>query len=101
MSHVLNVANLNDVPPGQSKLINFGEFGIVLFNVGGTFYAIENCCPHSGGPLGKGELQGNIVSCPWHQWRFDISTGVSIDFPEECVKRFDVKIEGKKIKILL
>ncbi len=101
MAQLVSIAHLKEVPPGQSKVIKIGELGIALFNIEGAFYALENSCPHSGGPLGRGELQGRIVTCPWHQWRFDVTTGFSIDYPDEQVKRFEIKVEGDEIKILL
>jgi nitrite reductase/ring-hydroxylating ferredoxin subunit len=101
MAQLVSIARLEEVPPGQSRVIKVGEFGIALFNIEGTFYALENSCPHSGGPLGRGELQGKIVTCPWHEWRFDVTTGLSIDYPDEQAKRFEVKIEGGEIKVLL
>ena len=48
---------------------------MALFNVGGTFYALDNACTHRGGPLGAGRLDGTIVTCPWHANRFDVTTG--------------------------
>ena len=52
---------------------------IALFNVDGTFYAMDNSCPHAGGPLGEGKVNGGIVECPWHGWRFDIRTGTRVE----------------------
>ena len=46
---------------------------IALFNVDGTFYALDGVCPHQGGPLGQGTLEGCIVTCPWHGWQFDVT----------------------------
>ena len=48
---------------------------VALFNVAGQFYALDGICPHQGGPLGKGVLRGCIITCPWHGWQFDVSTG--------------------------
>ncbi len=48
---------------------------IALFNVAGTFYALDGVCPHQGGPLGQGDLAGCIVTCPWHGWQFDVRSG--------------------------
>ncbi|MBT4865448.1 MAG: Rieske 2Fe-2S domain-containing protein, partial [Planctomycetaceae bacterium] len=45
------------------------------FNVDGEFHALDGVCPHAGGPLGEGGLSGNIVTCPWHGWQFDVTTG--------------------------
>jgi nitrite reductase (NADH) small subunit len=52
-----------------------GERVVALFNVEGTFYALDGVCPHQGGPLAEGEVTGCIVTCPWHGWQFDVCTG--------------------------
>ena len=65
-----------DVAPGGSKVVSAGGKQIALFNVGGTFYAMENACAHRGGPLGEGSLDGTTVTCPWHAWEYDVATGV-------------------------
>lgn len=48
---------------------------VALFNVEGTFYALDGVCPHQGGPLGKGAMTGHVVTCPWHGWQFDVRDG--------------------------
>ena len=48
---------------------------IALFNVNGEFFALDGICPHQGGPLGKGRIEGCVVTCPWHGWQFDVTTG--------------------------
>lgn len=93
----VKVAGLNDVKPGQGITVNTNGVDIALFNVDGKFYAIENTCPHRGGPLGEGMLEGNVVACPWHGWRFDVTTGVSPVMASVSVARFEVKIEGDDV----
>ena len=48
---------------------------LAVFNVEGTYYALDGICPHQGGPLGKGQLNGCVVTCPWHGWQFNVTTG--------------------------
>jgi len=67
--------------------------------VGGKFCATDNVCPHRGGPLGEGTLDGSIVTCPWHGWRFDVNTGQSPVIPTAKVERFDCVIEGNDVKV--
>ena len=86
-----------DLPPGQSAAVRVGGRQIALFNVGGTIHATENRCPHSGGPLGEGELEGNIVTCPLHQWRFDVTTGQCQHLPPVKLKRYEVKVENGEV----
>jgi nitrite reductase (NADH) small subunit len=52
-----------------------GERVVALFNVEGTFYALDGVCAHQGGPLAEGEVTGCVVTCPWHGWQFDVRTG--------------------------
>ena len=74
------MAEVGDLQPGECKTVAVGERELALFNVGGKFYATDNVCPHRGGPLGEGTLDGNVVTCPWHGWRFDVCTGpIAID----------------------
>ena len=72
-----------DLPPGRGATIEL-EVGdctveVAVFNVGGQFFAIDNACSHRGGPLGEGLLEGSVVECPWHGFRFDVRTGACID----------------------
>jgi nitrite reductase/ring-hydroxylating ferredoxin subunit len=71
----VTVARRGDVAPGQVLLVQAGERWFALANVGGELYAVLNDCPHNGGPLGKGELQGRELVCPWHGWRWDVTSG--------------------------
>jgi nitrite reductase/ring-hydroxylating ferredoxin subunit len=75
------VAQLNELAPGQRKLVKAGGYQIALFNVEGILYAINNSCPHSTGPLIKGRLSGVVVTCPWHGAQFDITTGKCCNGP--------------------
>jgi nitrite reductase/ring-hydroxylating ferredoxin subunit len=69
------VARVSDVPPGAVAMVRAGERWYALANVDGAFHAVDNNCPHNGGPLGKGRLRGSELECPWHQWRWDVTSG--------------------------
>jgi nitrite reductase (NADH) small subunit len=69
------IASLEDCPPGRCLEALVGERIIALFNVDGELHALDGVCPHQGGPLGRGELNGCVVTCPWHGWQFDVKTG--------------------------
>jgi len=75
MPQWITVAKTSDVPPGASHEAVAGDRIVALFNVDGEFHALDGVCPHQGGPLGKGNLQGCIVTCPWHGWQFDVTNG--------------------------
>ena len=101
MPKAIPVDKLSDVRPGECLTAKAGKIGIALCNVGGTVYALDNCCPHAGGPLGEGVLDGECVECPWHGWRYNVKTGERPENPEIKVNRYEVQIEGDTIKILL
>lgn len=95
------VASIEDCPPGTGCEVLVGDRVLALFNVEGEIYALDGICPHQGGPLGRGELHGCIVTCPWHGWQFDVRSGAhqlnrSLDQP-----RFPAKIEGDEVWVEL
>ena len=78
--------------------------GVVLavFNLGGTFYALNNTCTHAGGPLGEGEVNGNVVTCPWHGSRFDIHTGQVLQPPaRRPVVAYPARVQGGEVFVEL
>lgn len=88
------LARCEDIPKGK-RTIAYLEDGreIVIFNLDGEFYALENVCPHMGGPLGEGEIEGCTIICPWHGWQFDIKDGVCQNMPGEDAKKIKIQIE--------
>lgn len=97
MPQFVKVTSKSEVPNNQGKVIEIGGQQIAVFNVDGTFCAINNTCPHRGGPLGEGDLEGTVVTCPWHGWQFDVKTGVNPVNPAACVKTFPCKAEGSDL----
>jgi NAD(P)H-dependent nitrite reductase small subunit len=95
------VARLGDLAPGTGKVVQLGDRLVALFNVDGAVYATDNSCPHSGGPLGKGTLAGEIVTCPWHMWSFNVRTGVCEINPEERIETYPVRLRNGQILIKL
>jgi len=95
------VAKIDEIPNGTGKVVFAGDKPIALFNINGTFYAIDNTCAHRGGPLGEGDLGGTIVTCPWHGWQFDVTTGVSPFGP--TVEKYEVKLDSQtqEIKVVV
>jgi nitrite reductase/ring-hydroxylating ferredoxin subunit len=91
------VAEKSELNPGECKVIEVGGKTFALFNVDGTFYALDNTCLHRGGPLGEGELEGPVVTCPWHGWRWDVTSGANANNPAVKVACFPVKVEGGSV----
>ena len=99
---VIRVAAVAEIPSGRSKLIEAEGHRVAVFNVDGTFFAIADTCPHKGGPLSDGTLEGFEVTCPWHGAKFDIRTGRVLAPPAtRGVQRYAIKIEGADIHVEL
>ena len=93
------VARVGEIPPGEAKAFAVGRWEIAVFNVGGAYYAVENTCPHQGGPLSEGWIDGPVVTCPWHAWCFDVRTG-RMTLSDLCrLERFAVQIDGDEIRV--
>jgi nitrite reductase/ring-hydroxylating ferredoxin subunit len=99
MAEFKKVAETTDIPAGQGKTVEVDGKRIALFNVGGTFHAIDDTCAHQGGPLGEGELDGAVVTCPWHAWMYDVTTGENTDDPDMSVARYEVRVQGTSILV--
>ena len=83
-----------------AKVVEAGGCTIAVFCRGGAYYAIENTCPHRGGSLGEGMLDGDAVICPWHGARFDIKSGAVLGPPaEQGVRSFPVRVTGADVEV--
>ncbi len=81
MAEFLKVGRVDQVPPGGKFLADLDGRAIAVFNVDGTFYAIDDACTHDGGPLAEGQFAGCVIECPRHGARFDVRTGKALGFP--------------------
>lgn len=100
MAEYEKVAELKDVPPGSVYHVEMNGDQIALANVNGQIYALGGVCTHRGGPLGQGELSGEILTCPWHGGQFNVRTGEVVGPPPtEPVPTYPVQVEGNDIKI--
>ncbi len=99
MASFIKVATRAEITDGTGKTVDAAGKAIALFNVAGKFYAIDNTCKHRGGPLGDGELDGTNVTCPWHGWEYDVTTGANLDDPNVKVGCYAVKLDGDNILV--
>lgn len=99
MAEYVKVASVPEIPAGTGKAVEANGRRIALFNVDGSFHAIDGICPHRGGPLGEGFLKGTVVTCPWHFWQYDVVTGKANDFPDVGIEVFEVKVEGDDVLV--
>jgi len=99
MADFVEVASLEQIAPGGSLFVYVGETGVALFNIDGTIYAINDTCLHAGSSLAQGRLNGKIVTCRAHGWKYDVTTGVLTLNPESSVASYAVKITDGKIMV--
>ena len=97
MPNWIRIAAETDCPPGATLETVAGGLIVALMNVDGTFHAIEGVCPHQGGPLGKGRLEGTTLTCPWHGWQFDVTTGKNCLNARIVQPRFPVRVEDGQV----
>jgi nitrite reductase (NADH) small subunit len=98
---LIPVAKVTDLEPGSCLSVELEGIGVALFNVNGAIYALDNTCPHAGGPLGEGTLSGEIVECPWHGWRYNVRTGEKPENKDIKVACYDVQVDGNVIKVAI
>ncbi len=97
MDGFVKMASLGEVPPGSAKEIEHDGRIVALFNVDGAISAIDGICPHQGGPLADGPVEGTCVVCPWHGWQFDVNTGKSSINARIKQQVYEVKLDGDDI----
>ena len=96
---LLKVGPLQALPPGSVTEVENGDTTYAVCNVEGKLHCVDGICPHAGGPLGQGNLNGSLLVCPWHGWEFDCATGVN-DFDEDLrLETFPVHVQGDEILI--
>jgi 3-phenylpropionate/trans-cinnamate dioxygenase ferredoxin subunit len=96
----VKIADVDELQPGERKVVEVEGRYIALFNIGGEFFAIADVCTHDGGPLAEGELDDHIIACPRHGATFDVRTGEVLSFPAVTpVPSYQVKIEGGEVLV--
>jgi len=91
------VAKVAEIPAGTIREFQVEGKVIALANVGGKFHAINNSCLHRGGPLADGVLEGSVVTCPWHGWQFDVTSGKVSQNPAVGVDCYTLEVRGEDI----
>lgn len=99
MAGFVKVCKKGDIPAGSGKTAEVNGKTVAIFNVDGNFCAIDNTCLHRGGPLGEGELDGKIVICPWHGWRYDVTSGANEMNPSVVVQKYQIKVEDDDLLV--
>jgi nitrite reductase (NADH) small subunit len=100
MGKLVRVASADDIPPGSAKLVEVEGKRLAVFNVDGRFHAIDDTCPHRGGPLSEGELEGEVVTCPWHRSTFNVTNGAVLSGPARAgVSHYAVQHSGGELSV--
>lgn len=106
MGEFVKVARVSEIQPGQRKAFWVEEVRVLVFNIGGTFYAADESCPHRECSLSTGVLNGKVIVCPCHSAQFDLETGAVIAQPVKYpptvpLPVHQVKVEGEDIMVAL
>lgn len=100
MTKFVEVARADEIQPGEKRIYEVDGIPIVVVNLDGEFYALEDVCTHDGGPLGEGEMRNGRLICPRHGAQFDIRTGAALTMPAvDPVSTYDVRIEDGAILV--
>ena len=93
----LRAARKDEIPAGSIREFQVDGKTLAIANVDGKFYAIDNTCLHRGGPLAQGPLTGKTVTCPWHAWQYDVTTGKVVQNPAVGVACYTLEVRGEDI----
>ncbi|HZZ71443.1 MAG TPA: Rieske (2Fe-2S) protein [Pirellulales bacterium] len=99
MSEFVTVAKVGAIRPGEGATFTLGENLVAVFLENGAYFAIDDLCPHMGASLGAGCIDGGIVTCPWHAWRFRVADGAWADNPRIKINTYDVRVMGDEIQV--
>ncbi len=94
---LLRAARKDEVPTGTIREFQVDGKTLAISNIEGKFYAISNTCLHRAGPLGQGVISGQVVTCPWHGWQYDVTTGKVSANPAIAVSCFPVEVRGEDV----
>jgi len=99
MSDFITVAKVGDIIEGQGRAYAVNGRMVAVFLQQGEYFAIDDFCPHMGASLAGGYLEGGVVTCPWHAWRFCIRDGTWCDNPRIKIDSFEVRVQGAEIQV--
>lgn len=99
MADFTKAARLADLPPGTCRMVEVSGKQVAVVNAGGALHALDDVCPHAGGPLSEGSVGEGKVTCPWHGWQFDLKTGAHCGKAQAKVRTYAVKSDGEDVLI--
>jgi nitrite reductase (NADH) small subunit len=98
---LVTVARVDDVPPGTVRQVRAGDVELAVARVGDEFYVTSGTCLHLAGPLGHGRLEGRVLSCPWHGWQYDVTTGLNEFDHALAVETYPVQVADGEVRVEL
>ena len=103
MAEFETVARAADVPEGGGRAYLVNGRMVAVFRVDGAYHAILDSCPHMGAALSSGYVEGDIVTCPWHAWRFCVRDGLWVDAPKAALRTptFEVRVVDGDLQVLV
>ncbi|MFZ0589849.1 MAG: Rieske 2Fe-2S domain-containing protein [Bryobacteraceae bacterium] len=96
---MIKVAAASDLAPGQVMEVQTSDRSFALCNLNGHLHCLDGTCPHAGGPLGQGALEGDLLVCPWHGYEFHCATGTNDSDEDLMVETFKVVVQDGSIFI--
>lgn len=97
MGQLIAVGKTHEIPHGEAKVVTVNKKDVAVFNDGGAFFAIDDCCPHAGASLAGGFVEDGTVTCPWHAWRFRLADGAWADNPKVKTGCYKVQVIGDEV----
>ena len=99
MSDFQRACRVGELADGEGKTVSVGGKLVAVFREGGRYHAIDDVCPHMGASLAGGHVEGGVVTCPWHAWRFRLADGAWADNPRLKIGCYPVRVEGDEVQV--
>ena len=99
MPQLIAVGKVGEIPEGEAKVVTVNRRDVAVFRSGGAFFAIDDCCPHAGASLAGGHVEGGVVTCPWHAWRFRLNDGAWADNPKVKTSCYRVTVTADEVRV--
>ena len=101
MADFVSVGRTADFPAGQGRMAIVNGRHVAIFRLDDGYFAIDNLCLHQAGPLCEGEIDSDVVTCPWHGWSYDIRTGILVQDGKVGVSRHNTRVVDDMVQVQL
>jgi nitrite reductase (NADH) small subunit len=100
-THEVDAVAFDELIEGRGRCVDLDQYSLALFRRGDEVFALENACPHRGGPLCEGDVQEGVVYCPLHAWGFDLRSGRAVNVRWEGARVFPVRVQAGRVLVVL